>query len=317
MSSFPALNRPPIFKPGLRCALAALSFGLCLAAGPAPVQAATLPPLVTPPTHQTLPGKMVYAQLTTPDLNATKAFYGQLLGWTFEDVPVSHGHFVQAMVNGHAVAGLVEHPLPAGKSGAHPFWLPVISTPDAAALARSARSWGGQILLKPKSLSGRGEETIVSDPQGAIFAALHSESGDPVDSDAQTVQGQWIWNALLTSSPSPAAGFYQKLFGYQVQTAQEQPEALRYILSSQSWARATVNPLPARLPPTARARWMSFVQVDSVGATAEKAAQLGGKVLVEPHLDHQNSMIAIIADPSGAAFGIMEWHDPDTAGEAK
>gem|GEM_PF-7132006 len=32
---------------------------------------------------KTLPGKIVYTQLTTPDLAKAKAFYGALLGWNF------------------------------------------------------------------------------------------------------------------------------------------------------------------------------------------------------------------------------------------
>lgn len=48
-----------------------------------------------------------------------------------------------------------------------------------------------------------------------------------------------------------------------------------------------------------------------MGAAAEKAAQLGGRVLVQPHDDRRNVMIAVVADPFGAMFGLMEWHPPE------
>jgi len=37
-----------------------------------------------------------------------------------------------------------------------------------------------------------------------------------------------------------------------------------------------------------------------------KTVELGGRVLVEPEEVHGNSWIAIIADPVGAAIGIVE-----------
>jgi predicted enzyme related to lactoylglutathione lyase len=44
---------------------------------------------------------------------------------------------------------------------------------------------------------------------------------------------------------------------------------------------------------------------------------LGGRVLVEPHADRHGGKIAIVADPSGAVFGLMEWSDTDTKKEPK
>lgn len=321
---------PPFHRPSRTGAAAVtLSAALCLSlttalptaraqsASPSSPETAGTPPAPAPvPVSVPLPGKVVYAQLTTPDLANAKAFYGGLLGWTFQDRPVSRGRYAEALVNGHVVAGLVERRIPEGSNPPRPIWLPFISATDVPALAKSSRQWGAKIIFRPTDIPGRGEQAIIADPQGALFAPLRRPHGDPQDTDA-TVQGDWIWNALLTPAPSASAGFYQKLFGYRVEAAPAPDSAQRYILESQSTARATVNPLPARLPANARARWLSFIQVDSVGSAAEKAVQLGGRVLVEPHPDHQNSMIAIIADPAGAAFGIMEWHDPIATGDAK
>ncbi|WP_242010000.1 VOC family protein [Acetobacter conturbans] len=296
----------------------ALLLGTSLAVAPHARAADTFLPISAPSTQSVLPGKIVYAQLTIPDLTQAKTFYGTLLGWTFKDIPVSRGRYAQAMAGGRNVAGFVEHPLPSDDEVRHqPLWLPFISATDPDAVVQTAKVWGGKILFKPHDIPGLGRETIIADPQGGVFAVIHSGSGDPVDSDTPTAQGEWIWSALLTDIPVNAAGFYQKLFGYEVQTSQDTSSPLRYLLESQGYARAIINPLPPRLPANAPARWMNFVQVDSVGATAEKVPQLGGKVLVEPHLDHNNCMIAIVADPAGAVFGIMEWHMPTVAGEAK
>jgi hypothetical protein len=44
-----------------------------------------------------------------------------------------------------------------------------------------------------------------------------------------------------------------------------------------------------------------------------KAIALGGKVLVEPREDRHGGQLAVIADPSGAPIGVMEWAGTEEA----
>ena len=41
---------------------------------------------------------------------------------------------------------------------------------------------------------------------------------------------------------------------------------------------------------------------------AEKAASLGGKVVVAPSDDVRDSSIAVVMDPGGALFVMQEWN---------
>jgi predicted enzyme related to lactoylglutathione lyase len=50
---------------------------------------------------------------------------------------------------------------------------------------------------------------------------------------------------------------------------------------------------------------------------AAKVTAMGGRVLVEPRVDRHGGMIAVVADPAGAPFGLMEWTDSDTKAEPK
>lgn len=134
---------PKIPLPSCRRRLLTAAFSLSLGLStylPATAARAesTLPPLVQPATKLSLPGKIVFAQLTTPDLDASKRFYGALLGWTFRDVPVSEGRYAIALANGRPVAGIVER----AEIPAHgrPLWLPFLSVADPAAAARTAES---------------------------------------------------------------------------------------------------------------------------------------------------------------------------------
>jgi predicted enzyme related to lactoylglutathione lyase len=42
-----------------------------------------------------------------------------------------------------------------------------------------------------------------------------------------------------------------------------------------------------------------------------QAVRLGGRVLVAPHPDRHGGMVAVVADPAGAAVGLMEWTETE------
>jgi uncharacterized protein len=288
-------------------ALASLSLASStLAAGAAP---ATLPPdlpaLAQPPGEQ-LVGKVIWHDLVTPDLQAAKQFYSELFGWTFHDLSPDYS---VAYLNGEAVGGLFRRPQAAGKRR-QPLWLTFIAVANAASAVQTAQRNGARILVQPRSYPNRGEQAVIADPEGAVFAVLASSSGDPPDYLASP--GAWIWSVLLVHDPDRAAAFYQKLFDYEVFDASESGPQ-RLILSSQDYARASVNTLP---PAAVRGRphWLGFVRVQDAAAAAAKAAALGGRVLVPPRTDRQGGKLAVIADPAGAPLGVMEWTPGSGAG---
>ena len=156
---------------------------------------------------------------------------------------------------------------------------------------------------------------MLADPQGGVFAVLQSASGDPAD--VETPTGDFIWSSLLTPDPQGAAAFYGKLFGYTPYPAPDSNGVHHLLVADGNYSRASINPLPPGVPATARARWLRVVRVDDAAATAGKAAALGGRVLVAPHLDREGATVAVLADPTGAAFGVLEWPGDAPAETAK
>ena len=52
-------------------------------------------------------------------------------------------------------------------------------------------------------------------------------------------------------------------------------------------------------------QWMPHVQVADVGASARRASDLGGSVLMDARDDAGRSQWAVLLDPNGAAFGVV------------
>ena len=291
-----------LLRQGLLAAL------LCVVgAVPALAAQVQLPPIVEPASQEHHPGKLIFVQLVTPDLEGAKKFYAGLFGWTFRDLQLGGLKYAGAYLDGQPVAGLVHREVPAGVRR-QPAWLGFFSVADVDAAQKVALQNGAKQLREPHDVPERGREAVFADPQGAVFALLASASGDP--GEVLPEPGAWIWSSLITSGPDADAAFYQKIFDYEVFELPANPGVEHLLLASGDYARASVNSLPANRP-KAHPHWLNYLRVEDADQMTAKVLALGGRVLVEPHVDRQGGKVSVVADPQGAAFGLLEW--PDSA----
>jgi uncharacterized protein len=301
----------------IRCLCAALLLATTTAAVHAALGGAViLPQLTQPASGEHHPGKVIWADLITPDLAAAEHFYGALLGWNFRDVPGTK-NYALALLDGEPVAGLYQKAMPTG-AVKQPAWLTFLAVRDVDAAQDAAVAHGGKVLAKAHAYEHRGRQAVLSDPDGAVFAVLAAEGGDPPD--YLPAPGEWIWSSVLVADTSKETDFYKGLFGYEVydlgSDGGSPEDAQHYILSSDNYARAGLNAQPS----DSRRRhphWLNFVRVADAGDASKKAVELGGRVLVEPRVDRHGGHLAVLADPSGAPFGVMEWSDTDSKEEPK
>jgi predicted enzyme related to lactoylglutathione lyase len=269
----------------------------------APLQ---LPPIADPASSEHHPGKVILVELITPDIAASKQFYSGLFNWTFQDMQAGDLQYSQASLDGRPVAGLIHKVLPAGEHR-QPAWLTFIAVKDVDAVKTAAVQHGAKVLFEPHSFPDRGKEAVFSDPQGAVFAVLASSSGDPPDELAGP--GEWIWSSLITKDPDTDAAFYQTLFDYEVFDQSDDAPQQHLLLASDNYARASANSFPVSRPDM-HPHWLNYVRVDDAAQTSARVTALGGHVIVEPRLDRHGGKVAVVADPQGAPFGLLEW--PDT-----
>ncbi len=299
--------RPEPLRKFLCCAILAGLLGL---AGTASVMAAPppLPALVEPASQEHHVGKVIFVELVTPDIDAAKRFYADLFGWSFRDFQARGSKYAGAYLDGHLVAGLFHKAVPAGEHR-QPAWLTFLAVRDVDAAKKIALQHGAKVLLEPRTLPDRGREAVFADPQGAVFAVLASSSGDP--SDALAAPGEWIWSSLITRDPDSDAAFYQTLFDYEVFDLTADEASQHLMLAADDFARASANTLPANRP-GAHPHWLNYIRVDDAVKMTAKVVALGGRVLVEPRVDRHGGQVAVVADPLGAPFGLLEWTDADS-----
>ena len=115
----------------------------------------------------------------------------------------------------------------------------------------------------------------------------------------------------MTSDPDTDAAFYQNLFDYEVFETPSPDGAEHLTLATENFARASANPLPADKP-NVHPHWLNYIRVEDTVKTTEQLVALGGRVLVPPRVDRHGGKVAVVADPSGAPFGLLEWPDTES-----
>ena len=119
------------------------------------------------------PGAWAMSALTTPDLEAAKAFYGAVFGW--ETQPFAAGDFEATLwrLPGYE-GGEPEQPVPAdvvatAMRGDAPRWDVDLWVDDPDASAAQAERLGGAVLAGPFD-TPVGRTAVLADPQGATFS---------------------------------------------------------------------------------------------------------------------------------------------------
>ncbi|MBM9505104.1 VOC family protein [Actinacidiphila acididurans] len=130
-------------------------------------------------------GALCWTELYTTDAEQAKRFYGTVLGWDTEDMPLPPGpegsspgtYTVVSRAGGGqegSHGGIMQLPadmLPAGTS----YWQPYFAVSDADSVVATAQEKGGTVLMPGTDLAGVGRIALLRDPEGAFFAVLKPE----------------------------------------------------------------------------------------------------------------------------------------------
>ncbi len=273
---------------------------------------ARLPSVTRRPTTEHHVGKVIWLDLVTPDPEGAKRFYGKLFGWTYYSDPNDSG-YVTAYLRDHLIGGIIK-PSVADVGQHQSSWITYLSVRDVDATGKIALAQGARALSAPRSYINRGRQAVFADPQGAVFALMASSTGDPPD--VLVEPDRWIWSTVIARDVQIDSAFYQATLGYTNDVLPGDQGLQQVILESGGYARATLNEIP-RDAPGLHSRWINFVRVEDAPAAVAKAVALGGRALVSPHIDRHGGRIAVLADPQGAWFGVMEWPEGDHPKAAK
>ena len=115
-------------------------------------------------------GDFSWCELLTKDVEASKEFYKELIGWTMEDVPMENSSYTILKANGQPVGGIMKMP-PQVPAEAPPHWGTYVTVDDVDAVAQKAQQLGAKILVPPTDVPDA-RFCVFEDPQGAVLSVI-------------------------------------------------------------------------------------------------------------------------------------------------
>ncbi|WP_338931536.1 VOC family protein [Streptomyces netropsis] len=250
-------------------------------------------------------GMPCWADVTLPDLEAGKRFYGELLGWTFDVGTARFGYYTQASRDGRKVAALV----PKTDGRMPTAWGVYFASSDAVATAGRIEAAGGRIIVGPMGIADFGRMVVAADPDGAVFGVW--QAGSHRGFELRGEPGAYGWTEVYTRDPKAVDAFYEAVFGFESTDVSEEA-GMEFAIWTPAGKPATPehavggravldDSFPAEMP----AHFLTYFVVDGCDAAAHAAVGLGGRILREPQ-DTPYGRFAVLADDQGASFAVID-----------
>jgi predicted enzyme related to lactoylglutathione lyase len=262
-------------------------------------------------------GVPCWVDTSQPDPDAAARFYGGLFGWEFEDaMPAgAPGTYLIARLRGGDVAAVASS---AEEAPARAAWNTYVWVEDADDAAAKAREAGGAVLTAPFDVMDAGRMAVLADLEGAVFCVWQAKEhrGARIVNEPGSVN----FNTLNTRDAEAAKRFYGAVFGWttldlgsgEFWTLRAYGDYLEQLTPgtrerTAELGAAGFEDVVAAIMPLARddadapAHWSVTFSTADADATAARATELGGTVLLAP-VDAPYSRLTVLRDPQGAAF---------------
>jgi predicted enzyme related to lactoylglutathione lyase len=206
---------------------------------------------------------------------------------------------------------------PPEEAPAQAVWNTYIWVEDADEASAKAREAGGSVLSEPFDVLDAGRMAVLADPEGAVFCVWQARQ----HRGARIVNepGSLNFNVLNTRDPAAAKRFYGAVFGWttldlgngKFWTLRAYGDYLEQLapgtrertaeLGAAGFEEvvAAITTIPDDADPPAY--WGVTFSTDDADATAARATELGGTVLLAP-VDAPYSRLTVLRDPQGATF---------------
>ena len=252
------------------------------------------------PRRTTYPtGAPCWVDLYTSDVEASRRFYTELLGWTAEDPNQQFGGYLNFVKDGVRVAGgMGRQPGVDAPDG----WGVHLASADAKKTVESAVAHGAQVTIEPMAVADLGVMAQVIDPGGAAIGIW--QPGAHLGAGILYEPGVPTWFELHTRAYDAVLDFYKEVFGWTVQTMSDAPQ-FRYsiVVDGEERLAGVMDDAAAGLPGS-ESQWLVYFGFQDADAAVARVQRLGATI-ARPAEDTPYGRLASVIDPTGAPFNVM------------
>lgn len=123
--------------------------------------------------------------------------------------------------------------------------------------------------------------------------------------------GDFVWYELMTPDADGAAAFYAALLGWQIAPSEHPDMDYRVVSAGSEQIGGVLALSEAMIQGGARPGWLGYIAVDDIDAAIAAISDAGGALHMGPQEIAGTGRFAMVADPQGVAFYIMQ----DTSGQ--
>lgn len=245
------------------------------------------------------PGTISWVDLATSDQAGAKEFYAGMLGWEYDDQPAGEGvTYSMAKLRGRSVAAISPQREDESSQGIPPHWNVYVTVEDVDASAGKVGEASGQVFAGPFDVFDAGRMAVIADPTGAVLSLW--QPGTSIGAELVNVPGAMTWADCATSDPAAAEAFYTSLFGWRFDQMSEDPPY--WVIWNGERTNGGLAEPPGGVPP----HWYPYFGAIGMEETMQIAESSGGTLSVGPVDVPNGGRFALIQDPQGASFGILE-----------
>ncbi|MFC0117631.1 VOC family protein [Pseudoalteromonas xiamenensis] len=244
-----------------------------------------------------------WAELCSSDWKAAKQFYQILFNWTSIDQPIGADCFYTiTQKDGVDVAAMYQMMASQQAEQIQSHWLLYIAVNNVDEMAVKATALGAEIIHGPHDVPGAGRMVMLNEPGGAVFALW--QGSEHMGTQRKLETNVPYWHELASKNASKSRAFYSALFDWEVQI--KPMEGMEYSLFCQHG-----QPIAGLMEMTEEwgdipAHWMVYFAVANTDAMVDNVINLGGEVCVPATDIPEVGRFAVITDPSGAVFSIIQ-----------
>ncbi len=248
-------------------------------------------------------GDFCWVELGTSNAADAKRFYGSLFGWAAMDLSMGEmGTYTMLMRQELPLGAMYQLMEAQLQQGIPPHWMLYVAVDSVDDSVARVAELGGKVLMGAHEVPGAGRMAVLVDPAGAVFAIW--EAKGHIGSRIMGEDGVLTWSELATTDASSATDFYTKFFGWGTKVSQMGP------MTYTEWVNSgrSVGGMFAMtdewkgIPP----HWMPYFRVSDSDSVAAQVPQLGGTVKVPPTDIPHVGRFAVLSDPQGAVFSIIQ-----------
>jgi predicted enzyme related to lactoylglutathione lyase len=254
--------------------------------------------------ERTKQGEFNWVDLSAGQFEKQGEFYEALFGWSHMDVPFGEGMTYRMFkADGHTVGGMSQLSPDVAAKGQPSAWNIYVAVDDVDATVAEAAELGGAVAIPAMDVPGSGRMAAVEDPTGAHIFFWKPLNPDPSMEYMQP--GMLSWNDLSTRDPQKAIDFYSKLLRWDIRPMEG--GAMPYwSVSIDGQGEGGIMAMPDMVPAEMPAYWLAYFGTADLPASVERAKALGAAVLSGPMEVPNMVAFAVLADPVGAVFALMQ-----------